>query len=105
MSLWLIIILAGLITFSIRLSFILFWGRLNIPDWLQRALRFVPPAVLTAIIFPELMIRNGALDLSFSNPRLLAGAVAILVGLKTKNMILTILIGMLVLWLSQIWLV
>lgn len=105
MSLWLIILLGGLITFAIRLSFIQFWGRLNIPDWLQRALRFVPPAVLTAIIFPELLIRNGALDISLTNPRLVAGAVAILVGLKTKSMILTILAGMLLLWLLQLWLV
>ncbi len=104
MSLWLIIILGGVLTFAIRLSFILFWGRLNIPDWLQRALRFVPPAVLTAIIFPELLIRNGVLDLSLTNPRLVAGAVAILVGLKTRNMILTILVGMAVLWLLQFWL-
>lgn len=104
MSLWLIIILGGLITFAIRLSFILFWGRLNVPDWLQRALRFVPPAVLTAIIFPELLIREGSLDVSMTNPRLVAGAIAILVGLKTKNMILTILVGMAALWLLQIWL-
>ena len=105
MSLWLIIILGGLITFAIRLSFILFWGRLNVPDWLQRALRFVPPAVLTAIIFPELLIRNGSLDASITNPRLVAGAIAILVGLKTRNMILTILVGMAALWLLQVWLV
>lgn len=105
MSLWLIIILGGLITFAIRLSFILFWGRLNVPDWLQRALRFVPPAVLTAIIFPELLIRNGSLDVSITNPRLVAGAIAILVGLKTRNMILTILVGMAALWLLQVWLV
>lgn len=103
MSLWLIIILAGVITFTIRLSFILFWGRLSIPAWVQRALRFVPPAVLTAIIFPELLIRDGALDYSLSNLRLIAGAMAIMVGLKTKNIIWTILVGMSVLWLLQFW--
>lgn len=105
MSLWMIIILGGLITFAIRLSFIQFWGRLNIPDWLQRALRFVPPAVLTAIIFPELLIRNGSVDVSLTNPRLIAGMCAILVGLKTKSMIMTILAGMLLLWLLNYWLV
>ena len=102
MSLWLIIILAGVITFAIRLSFILFWGRLNMPDWLQRALRFVPPAVLTAIIFAEMLIRDGMIDLSWTNPRLVAGAIAILVGLKTKNIIWTILVGMAVLWMLQL---
>ncbi len=102
MSLWLIIILAGVITFAIRLSFILFWGRLNMPDWLQRALRFVPPAVLTAIIFPEMLIRDNALDISLTNPRLIAGAIAILVGLKTKNIVWTILAGMAVLWMLQL---
>lgn len=102
MSLWLIIIIGGLVTFAIRLSFILFWGRLNMPDWLQRALRFVPPAVLTAIIFPELLIRDNALDISLTNPRLVAGAIAILVGLKTKNIVWTIVVGMAVLWILQL---
>ncbi len=92
---WVAIVCAGLLTFLTRLSFIVLWGRWNPPDWLYRALKYVPPAVLTAIIFPEVLIRNG--QFNPLNPRLLAGAVAALVAWRTKNVILTILVGMVLL--------
>ena len=68
---------------------------------LRQALRFVPPAVLTAIIFPELLMPSGQLDLSLGNARLFAGAAAVLVAWRTRNAVLTIVIGMLVLWVLQ----
>lgn len=101
MSLWITMVAAGLLTFAIRLSFMFLWGRLSVPDWVQRALRFVPPAVLTAIIFPEVFIRQGTLVLSPANPRLIAAAVAVVVGFRSKNIVWTIAAGMLVLWLIQ----
>ena len=50
----------GAITYGIRLSFILLWGKITLPPALQRSLRFVPPAVLSAIIFPEILRHGGA---------------------------------------------
>jgi branched-subunit amino acid transport protein len=102
MTLWITILLAGLATYTMRLSFIQAYGRRRIPDWVARSLRFVPPAVLTAIIFPELLIHNGSLDFSIGNLRLLAGIVAALVAWRTKNVMLTVLAGMLALWALQI---
>ncbi len=98
MSLWLTMLFAGLVTYLIRLSFILIVGQRPVPPLLRRALRLVPPAVLTAIIFPEVFMPSGQLDISFGNARLLAGLVAILVAWRTKNAVLTIIIGMLVVW-------
>ena len=69
---------------------------------LRRALHFVPPAVLSAIALPELILRDGRMDLTLDNIRLLAGLAAILVALVSKNSLLTILAGMLVLVLLQI---
>jgi branched-subunit amino acid transport protein len=100
---WITMILAGIITYAIRLSFILVFGRWQIPPWLQRALRYVPPAVLTAIIFPEILVSDGQLALSIGNARLLAGLIAILVAWRTKSAVITILAGMGTLWLLQ-WL-
>lgn len=101
MTLWLTILLAGAATFATRLSFIQLYGRRTFPDWLARSLRFVPPAVLTAIIIPELLVYDGGLDLSFGNFRLLAGIIAALVAWRTKNVMLTVLVGMAVLWALQ----
>ena len=66
-----------------------------------RALQFVPPAVLTAIIAPELFLQDGSLSLSLANGRLVAGLIAILVAWRTKNVVLTILTGMAAMWLIQ----
>ncbi len=103
MNIWLVMILGGLITFGMRFSLIYLFGKFEIPETLRKALHYVPPAVLSAIIFPELLIRNGALDLSLGNTRLLAGIVAIATAWFSRNTLLTILVGMAALFLFQ-WL-
>jgi len=102
-TLWLTICGMGLVTFAIRLVPILALDRMAIPIRLRRALRYVPPAVLSAIIFPELLLLENALDLSLGNERLLAGVLALLVAWFSKNILLTIAAGMAALWLFQ-WL-
>ena len=94
MNIWLVFLLGGLLTFGMRYSFIYLLGRFEIPEMLRRALRFVPPAVLTAIVVPELVVPSGQIDISLGNFRLLAGVVAVLVAWTTRNTILTILAGM-----------
>ncbi len=102
MNIWMLFLLGGLLTFGMRFSFIYLFGRYEIPATLRRALRFVPPAVLSAIIFPELLIQSGRLDLSLANFRLLAGVAAMLVAWKTRNILLTILAGMIALLVLQL---
>jgi hypothetical protein len=57
-----------------------------------------------AIIFPELFLRNGLLDISMGNTRLLAGLVAVLVAWFSKNTLVTIIAGMVALFLWQYFL-
>ena len=101
MKLWLAIIGMGIITYGIRLSMILLLEKVNISDQLKQALRFVPPAVLSAIIFPELLRPGGSLDVSLGNDRLIAGLLAMIIAWRTKNVLLTIAVGMAGLWLLQ----
>ena len=101
MNLWLTMLLAGAATFAIRLSFIGAAGRIAASAWFRRMLRFVPIAALTALVWPDLLIAGG--QLSFGEPRLLAGIIAALVAWKTHSVSLTICTGMLALWLIQ-WL-
>ena len=101
MNIWLVFLLGGLLTFGMRFIFIYLLGRFEVPETMRRALRFVPPAVLSAIVAPELLIRSGQMDVSLTNFRLLAGIVAVLVAWRTKNTLLTILAGMLALLLLQ----
>lgn len=101
MNIWLVMLVGGLITFGMRFSFIYLFGRFEVPETIRKALHYVPPAVLSAIIFPELFLRDGTLNLSFDNHRLLAGLVAILVAWFSKNILITIIAGMIALFLLQ----
>jgi branched-subunit amino acid transport protein len=106
MNIWLVMFLGGALTFGMRMSFIYLFGRFEIPAMVKRALRFVPPAVLSAIIAPALFMPNNTFEFSLNNYRLMAGVVAILVGWRTKNTLLTILAGMaallILMWLAKI---
>jgi branched-subunit amino acid transport protein len=104
MNIWIVMIVLGLLTFAIRFSFIALLERIKLPAAFQRALRFVPIAVLSAIIAPELGYSNNVLAISPTNPRLLAGIVATLVAFWTKNVFWTLLAGMAVFWILRMWL-
>jgi branched-subunit amino acid transport protein len=100
-DIWLTILLAGLFTFLFRLSFIFLLGRWSPPAWLARSLRYVPPAVLTAIIFPEVLVRENALYVQADNLRMWAALAACLVAWRTRSVLWTIAAGMAVLYLLK----
>jgi len=101
MNLWLILILGGLGTYLLRLSFILIFQHVKMPEFMEKILRLVPPAVFSAIVLPELLVRDGSIQFAVSNLRLIAGLLAAVIALKTRNVLVTIASGMVILWLLQ----
>jgi branched-subunit amino acid transport protein len=101
MTLWLMLLVIGAITYAIRLSCIGLLGQRDMPALLLKALRFVPIAVLPAIILPQLFLRNNTLALSLQNPRWIAGILAGVVAWRTRNVLLTIAVGMVALWVLE----
>ena len=101
MEIWLTIIGMGIITYSIRFLPIALLEKLELGPNIRQALKYVPVAVLTAIIVPELFMPEGTLDISSGNGRLIAGLIAGVVAWKTKNVLWTIIVGMGALWLLQ----
>lgn len=101
MTLWLMLLVIGVVTYAIRLSCIGLLGQGDMPALLLKALRFVPIAVLPAIILPQLFLRNNTLALSLQNPRWIAGMLAGIVAWRTRNVLLTIAVGMVALWVLQ----
>ena len=96
-------LIGGLITFGMRFSLIYLFGKFEIPTTLKKALHYVPPAVLSAIIFPELFIQDGALNFQLTNIRLMAGIIAIITAWISRNTLITILVGMAALFILS-WL-
>ena len=98
-EIWLIILGGMVLTYLTRLSFTVFVPPDRLPATFARGLIFIPPAVLAAIVLPELLLVERQLSLTLQNHELIAGVVATLVAWRTKNTWLTIASGMLALWL------
>lgn len=97
---WGAAVLSGVCTYGIRLSFIHLLDRVRTPRTVQGLLRFIPAAVLPAIVAPALW-QGGEVLADPLNPRLLAGLLAVGIAWRTRNMLATIAGGMTALWALQ----
>lgn len=100
-SLWIAIIGMGVITFLLRFLIIALSQRWTVPPRLEHALRYVSVAVLSALIIPDMLIRNQRIDLVWGNERLWGGLVALLIAYKTKSVLWTLFAGMAIFWLVR----
>jgi branched-subunit amino acid transport protein len=101
-----IFLIAGMaiVTFATRYPVLALLSRRTMPEGVFRALKYVPPAVLSAIIFPAVLLPAGQLEISLDNAPLFASLIAAFVSWRTRNLLLTILIGMASLWFWR-WLI
>ena len=84
-----------LVTFAVRYPVLALTSRITLPSGLLRTLRYVPPAVLAAIVLPEMFFNTqGALDINTDNAYLIAGVFSFIVAWRTKNTLITIVLGM-----------
>lgn len=91
-----------LVTFGVRYPVLALVGKIHLSGPVRRGLRFVPPAVLTALITPAMLMPSGEkLEITLRNPYLVAGIVAITMASWRKNLLLTIVTGMLSLYWMQ----
>jgi branched-subunit amino acid transport protein len=66
----------------------------RMPAWLQHALGYVPAVALAAIVAPDLLVSGGAVSLSWTNTKLIAGVAAIVFFLWTRHVLGTLVFGM-----------
>jgi branched-subunit amino acid transport protein len=90
------------VTFGVRYPVLALVGRTELPPSLLDALKFIPPAVLTAIIVPAVLMPQGAIALTYTNAYLVAGLAAALIAWRSGNLLLTIGLGMGIFWLWRL---
>ncbi len=100
-----VIIIAGMafVTLVVRYPVLAMVGRISMPPALFRALNYVPPAVLTAIIVQAVLFKEERLAITPTNDYLVAGIISTVVAWRSRFLLLTILVGMLAL-LAWRWL-
>ncbi len=99
MTTFLVTVVVGIGSYLSRSIFILALARKKIPDSLLLALQFVAPAVLGALIVALLIDENGSVAIGI--PEMSALAVGAFVTHKTRNHILTLILGMTVYWVVR----
>jgi branched-subunit amino acid transport protein len=101
---WLLVGAMALVTFAIRYGLLALSGRIQLSPALVRALGYVPPVVLTAIVVPAVVMPGGGdLWLGWENARLGGAIAAVALALWRQNLLLTIAGGMAVFWGWQWW--
>ena len=96
---WLSIIIAGILTYFTRMTMIALVSRDMLGDRIKDVLAYVPSAVFPAIIFPAIFINDQGSFIEMNDPKIFAAIVAIIVGYFSKNVIATILSGLISYWI------
>ena len=94
-----LIIYCGLITFLTRFSMIALLKKEMFNDRIREVLSYVPSAIFPAIIFPAIFLDNSGTMQIEVNPKIIAAIIAMIVGVLSKNIIGTILSGLLSYWM------
>ncbi len=85
-----------LVTFGIRYPVLALLGKIPLPDPILQALKYVPPAVLTSLIIPAMLLPDGkTILISPDNAYLVGGLGAFMIAAWRKNLLTTIVGGML----------
>ena len=95
---WLSIIVAGILTYFTRMTMVALVGRDMLGDKIKDVLAYVPSAVFPAIIFPGIFINDYGQFIEMDDPKIFAAITAVIVGYFSKNIIATILAGLVYYW-------
>jgi len=101
LKLWIVIVAVGALNYLSRVSFIAFFTNREMPPLLARALKFVPAAMLTALLLPMVLTPSAAGTLAGVNPRIPAAVVAAVVAYFTRSTLKTLGTGMVSLWVLE----
>ena len=88
-----IILGTALVTVVPRILPLALLSRINLPDRAVRWLGHVPVAVLAALLAQSVLLADGQLDLSLGNFSLIAIIPTLLVALRTRSLVGTVLTG------------
>ena len=95
---WLSIIISGIVTYFSRMAMVALIDREMLGTKVKEVLNYVPAAVFPAIIFPGVFFDDFGSFVEFTNPKIYGALVALIVGFYSRNVIATILSGLLSYW-------
>ena len=91
----------GLLTYLPRSLPLLYLAHKKLPQWLIDWLSLIPVAILSALLAPSLFTDSATRNIELGKPELLVAIPTLLFALKTRSLGGTVLIGMLLYWLTE----
>ena len=98
MTIWISVVIAGTINYLTRLGSILLIKPEKLNESTKKILGYVPSAVFPAIIFPAVFLNETSTIVQINDPKIIGFFVAIVIGYISKNIILTIIAGLISYW-------
>ncbi len=95
---WFSIIVSGIVTCFSRMAMIALIDREMLRAKVKEVLNYVPAAVFPAIIFPGVFFNDFGTLVEITDPKIYGAIVALIVGYYSKNVIATILSGLISYW-------
>ena len=95
---WALIIYCGIITYLTRFSMIAILKKEMFNNRVREVLSYVPSAIFPAIIFPAIFLDELGVFQFEDNPKILAAAIAMIIGILSRNIIATIISGLASYW-------
>lgn len=83
----------SLVTYLPRMLPLVVLSRIKLPAVFIRWLGYIPPAVLSALLLPGILISEGQVNLTFDNHALMASIPCLIAALVWKNMFVTVVVG------------
>ena len=100
---WLLIAGMALLTFLPRYLPMGVAGRIRLSYRLERLLAYIPIAILTAMVTPATLIRQGEISFTLDNHQLLAALTAVTCALLTRKLLPTMISGLAAFVLLRLW--
>lgn len=91
----------GLVTYIPRWLPLFFLSQRKMPQWLVEWLDLIPVAILSALIFPDLLVTGSPPHLEILKPKAMVAIPTFLFALKTRSLGGTVLAGMMLFWLAS----
>jgi branched-subunit amino acid transport protein len=92
----------AVVTYLTRVSFLLLAGRVSLPRAVETGLKYIPVGIITGLVVPALLVVDGRVNVSMSNPYLPAGIVSALLAARFKNVLLAMCGGVAVVVLLRL---
>ena len=95
---WTSIFIAGFITYLTRMGMITLIDKDVFNENFRKILNYVPSVVFPSIIFPGIFLDDSGTLVSITDPKIYGAVTAIVVGYFSRNVILTIISGLVSYW-------